>query len=68
MDKKLRDKWELEINALQQSIKHVANHSTKCLQCKFLHVCDGIWYSYAKVWGMEEFKPIRGDKTERICI
>ncbi len=60
------DKWQLEIGALHTSIKHVANHSTKCLPCKYLHVCDGIWYSYAKVWGMEEFKAIRGDKTE--CI
>ena len=60
------DKWELEIDALHKSIKHVANHSTKCLACKYLHVCDGIWYSYAKVWGTEEFKPIRGDKTDNV--
>lgn len=62
------DKWDLEINALHKSIKHVANHSTKCLACKYLHVCDGIWYSYGKVWGAEEFKPIRGDKTECISL
>lgn len=61
------DKWTLEKRALQSSIKHVANHSTKCLACKYLHVCDGIWFSYAKVWGIDEFKPIEGDKTLRIC-
>lgn len=60
------DKWKLEIDALHKSIKHVANHSIKCLSCKYLHVCDGIWYSYAKVWGTEEFKPIKGDKIK--CI
>ena len=61
------DKWILEKKALQSSIKHVANHSTKCLACKYVHVCDGIWYSYAKQWGIDEFKPIKGEKTYRIC-
>jgi MoaA/NifB/PqqE/SkfB family radical SAM enzyme len=61
------DKWKLEIESLHSSIKHVANHSTKCLACKYLHVCDGIWKSYAKVWGIDEFKPIEGEKTKRIC-
>ena len=60
------DKWELEINALHSSIKHVSNHSLNCLPCKYLHVCDGIWKSYAKVWGIEEFIPIKGEKTK--CI
>jgi radical SAM protein with 4Fe4S-binding SPASM domain len=62
------DKWEQEIEAIHWSIKHVANHSTKCLACKYLHVCDGIWYSYAKQWGINEFKPISGNKTENICL
>lgn len=62
------DKWELELKALQGSINHVANHATSCLKCKYLKVCDGIWKSYAKVWGIEEFKPIEGEKTDRICI
>ena len=62
------DKWKLEINALHHSIKHVANHATSCLKCKYLHVCDGIWKSYAKVWGIEEFEAIEGEKTKRICI
>jgi MoaA/NifB/PqqE/SkfB family radical SAM enzyme len=56
------DKWDLEINALHWSIKHVANHSVMCLKCKYLYVCDGIWESYAKVWGINEFKPIEGEK------
>lgn len=60
------DKWELEINALHLSIKHVANHATSCLKCKYLHVCDGIWKSYAKVWGVDEFRPIEGEKHESI--
>jgi MoaA/NifB/PqqE/SkfB family radical SAM enzyme len=60
------DKWELEINAIHNSIKHVANHTTSCLRCKYLKVCDGIWKSYSKVWGVKEFKPIEGNKTE--CI
>lgn len=60
------DKWKLELKALQGSIKHVANHSTNCLKCKYLKVCDGIWKSYAKVWGIDEFKPIEGEKTN--CI
>ena len=62
------DKWELELKALTGSIKHVANHGTKCLACKYLKVCDGIWYSYAKVWGIDEFKPIKGEKTECILL
>jgi MoaA/NifB/PqqE/SkfB family radical SAM enzyme len=60
------DKWELEIDALHKSIKTVANHSSKCVQCKYLFVCDGIWYSYANMWGLDEFKPIKGEKTK--CI
>jgi hypothetical protein len=60
------DRWEQEIDALHQSIKHVANHSTKCLRCKYLKVCDGIWTSYAEVWGIDEFQPIKGEKIE--CI
>lgn len=62
------DKWEQEIDALHHSIKYVANHAAKCLRCKYIHVCDGIWYSYADVWGINEFKPIEGDKTRRICL
>jgi len=62
------DKWQLEIDAIHKSIKHVANHATSCLSCKYLHVCEGIWYSYAKVWGVEEFKPIKGEKTKGILI
>lgn len=61
------DKWQQELGALHQSIKHVANHSTKCLKCKYLYVCDGIWYSYAKEWGINEFNPIEGEKTRIIC-
>lgn len=60
------DKWKLEINAIHGSIKHVANHTTTCLHCKYLRACDGIWKSYAKVWGIKEFKPIQGEKV--ICI
>ena len=44
------DKWKLEIEAMHRSIKHVADHSLKCLSCKYLHVCEGIWYSYANIW------------------
>ncbi len=60
------DKWELERQALHSTIKHVANHSVNCLKCKYIKVCDGIWYSYAKVWGTDEFKPVIGEKTS--CI
>lgn len=60
------DKWELEIRSIQGSIDHVACHATSCLKCKYLKVCDGIWKSYAKVWGVDEFKPVEGEKTERI--
>ena len=62
------DKWEMEINSIHWSIKHVANHALSCLSCKYLKVCDGIWFSYAKVWGMDEFKPIQGEKTECILL
>lgn len=58
--------WDLEINALYNTIKHVANHATKCLKCKYLNICDGIWKSYAKVCGIDEFNPIEGEKTK--CI
>jgi len=61
-----RDKWGLEKQALNSSIKHVANHSLSCIRCKYLYVCDGIWKSYARVWGIDEFKPVEGKKTERI--
>lgn len=60
------DKWNLEINAVHESIKYVANHNTTCLKCKYLKICDGIWYSYADVWGLDEFKPIEGEKCESI--
>lgn len=60
------DKWELQIDALNKSIKHVAGHSTNCLKCMYIKVCDGIWKSYADVWGTDEFQPIEGEKTE--CI
>lgn len=62
------DKWKLEIEAMHRSIKHVADHSLKCLSCKYLHVCEGIWYSYANIWGVDEFKPVKGEKIERILI
>ena len=62
------DKWDLEIDAIHKSVKHVANHATSCLSCKYLHVCEGIWYSYAKIWGTNEFKPIKGEKENDICI
>jgi MoaA/NifB/PqqE/SkfB family radical SAM enzyme len=51
------DKWKLQIDALNKSIKHVAGHSTSCLKCK-----------YVKVWGTDEFKPIEGEKTECILL
>jgi MoaA/NifB/PqqE/SkfB family radical SAM enzyme len=60
------DKWGLEKDALHKSIKHVANHSLGCMRCKYLYVCDGIWKSYARIWGIDEFKPVKGKKTERI--
>ncbi len=61
------DKWQLEIKALSKSVKSIANHSIKCLLCKYSRVCDGIWKSYAKVWGSNEFKPVWGAKINRIC-
>jgi len=61
------DKWELEINSLHNTIKHVANHAVSCLACKYLKVCDGIWKSYAKIWGVNEFKPITGERRTE-CI
>jgi MoaA/NifB/PqqE/SkfB family radical SAM enzyme len=61
------DKWKLQIDALNKSIKHVAGHTTDCLKCKYIKVCDGIWKSYAKIWCTDEFKPIEGKKTENIC-
>lgn len=60
------DKWDLEIDAIHKSIKHVANHTTSCLSCKYLRVCEGIWHSYAKIWGTDEFKPIEGEKIKKI--
>lgn len=49
------EKWKLEAEAINHSIKYVANHAPTCIRCKYLKKCDGIWYSYAKVWGIEEF-------------
>ncbi|MBY8999679.1 MAG: radical SAM protein [Candidatus Heimdallarchaeota archaeon] len=60
------DKWELEIDAIHKSIKHVANHSFTCLNCKYLHICEGIWKSYSRVWGIDEFEPIHGEKIKSI--
>jgi MoaA/NifB/PqqE/SkfB family radical SAM enzyme len=60
------DKWQLEIDAIHKSIKHVANHKLSCLKCKYLNVCDGIWYSYADIWGTDEFNPIEGEKILNI--
>jgi MoaA/NifB/PqqE/SkfB family radical SAM enzyme len=62
------DKWELEIDALNKSIKHVAGHSINCLKCKYMKVCDGIWKSYADIWGIDEFHPIKGEKIECILL
>jgi len=64
----ITDKWKLEIESMHRSIKHVADHSIKCLSCKYLHICEGIWYSYANIWGVDEFKPVKGEKIERILI
>jgi MoaA/NifB/PqqE/SkfB family radical SAM enzyme len=60
------DKWKLQIDALGKSIMHVAGHTSDCLKCKYLMVCDGIWKSYADIWGTDEFQPIEGEKTK--CI
>jgi MoaA/NifB/PqqE/SkfB family radical SAM enzyme len=60
------NKWWLLINALDESIRHVAGHKISCLKCRYVRVCDGIWKSYAKIWGDDEFKPIKGEKTK--CI
>jgi len=60
------DKWKLEIDAIHKSIKHVANHSFTCLRCKYIHICEGIWFSYARIWGIDEFKPIHGEKIKSI--
>lgn len=62
------DKWKLEIDALNKSIKHVAGHSINCLKCKYIKVCDGIWKSYAEIWGINEFQPIKGEKIECILL
>lgn len=61
------DKWKLQIDALNKSIKHVAGHTSECLKCKYIKVCDGIWKSYADIWGTDEFKPIEGEKIDKIC-
>lgn len=60
------DRWKLEINALNESIKHAAGHSIKCLRCKYLKVCDGVWKTYANAWGIEELTPMTGKITNRI--
>lgn len=31
-----------------------------CHQCKYDRVCDGIWKPYLRVYGTDEFKPVRG--------
>ena len=62
----ITDKWELQKKALHASIKHVADHSLNCIKCKYLHICDGIWKSYANVWGIDEFIPIEGEKIYKI--
>ena len=60
------DKWKLQIDALDKSIRHVAGHPISCLKCRYVKVCDGIWKSYADIHGTNEFKPFEGEKTE--CI
>lgn len=57
------EKWKLQIDALNKSIRHIAGHTSKCLRCKYIKVCDGIWKSYADVWGINEFEPIKGVKV-----
>lgn len=62
------DKWKLQLDALEKSIKHVAGHTTNCFSCMYVKVCDGIWKSYANIWGVAEFQNVKGRATECILL
>lgn len=61
------DKWKLQIDALHRSIEEFAGHASQCFKCKYLKVCDGIWKTYADIWGTSEFIPVEGEKIHNIC-
>ena len=62
------DKWDLEIDALNKSIKHACGHSLSCLRCRYVLVCDGIRGTYSKIFGADEFKPVLGKKHGSILL
>ncbi len=41
--------------------------AASCADCKFYNVCLGVWKEYLKIYGVSEFKPVKGKKIETLA-
>lgn len=55
-----KSKKDLEFAATYGAIQATAGYKTICMQCSHKWMCEGIWKSYAMVFGDKEFNPIQG--------
>ena len=51
----------LHVEALRHCVKPKA-----CRKCRFNLICPGVWKAYAREFGLDEVKPIRGKKVSDV--
>lgn len=59
-------KWDMEVTAIHGSLTAITAQPFCCLKCSCLYICDCIWKTYQKKWGIKEFAPIDGDRIKDI--
>jgi sulfatase maturation enzyme AslB (radical SAM superfamily) len=57
-----RSRIDLEFESTYNAIKSTTGFSTKCMSCSHKWICEGIWKTYAKKYGVDEFNPIEGQE------
>lgn len=61
-----RSKKDLEFSATYDAIKSTCGYTTSCTLCNHKYICDGVWKSYAKVYGTDELSTIDGKEIKDI--
>jgi sulfatase maturation enzyme AslB (radical SAM superfamily) len=56
-----KSKKDLEFAATYDAIKSTSGYVTSCIKCNHKWICEGIWRTYNKVFGSDEFIPIVGE-------
>jgi len=68
LSKTWKDRFDLEMEAVYETIKDICGYKFSCLKCRCFPICEGIWKNNHKIFGSEEYKPIEGEVVKDILF